>query len=635
VALVKAVPKGFYNRFAAWVRLEPRCRRNDFSRGLEAPTADPLWMLIRQIQTGELTAEDAGSPVMVQLTHATQPLQNVRLGQDKDSPQAGLPCTPLETLVEQEMPELSWRDRVQIGQQFERFIRDETENSAEAVVNAYRAELEMKLPDDKEWVDIDRTTRRFLLLATGRVIDGKKLFDKMYSSDPSIHISPLGGITNDVLQKVVSRLDDWCNALNIRPYPMRARAWRNEHLDYRFELNFPDDNPLHTRLVAPNYRNGALDWHSFNTVKDEEDAWTVNEAISVPPKRVSVGGSSMRWWEFEDAATDFGSMNVAKPDLARLLLMEFVLVYGDDWFVVPLKVDMPNLMKINTMTVRNVFKETIPINPARRPGKEPMLRFDLFTLSPASDPVQPGMSDPSMPGSGGFLVIPPIAGYREESPPLEEVRFLRDEGANKVWGVEHRVTNGLGRAVDGFDAQRERYDRQRDARIAQLEKEIMGIEMQIEDSRLSKEQREYLEQEIQVRQGEIHCLREGRAPSSGGIPRYRLATTVPDNWIPFAPFNAKVPQGLDYPCIRLRRAQMLRNDDDEDPTPIPAMSRLLDLNEDPLLWLEEATVSRSGLRVQLTGQRIRWVDGKTYVWKGRKVLTGRGEGSSGLRFDVV
>ena len=57
--------------------------------------------------------------------------------------------------------------------------------------------------------------------------------------------------------------------------------------------------------------------------------------------------------------------------------------------------------------------------------------------------------------------------------------------------------------------------------------------------------------------------------------------------------------------------------------------------EDPLLWLEEASVPRSGVRVQLTNQRVRWVDGKTYVWLGRKVLTGRGEGKSGLRFDFL
>ena len=68
---------------------------------------------------------------------------------------------------------------------------------------------------------------------------------------------------------------------------------------------------------------------------------------------------------------------------------------------------------------------------------------------------------------------------------------------------------------------------------------------------------------------------------------------------------------------------------------IPSMSRLLALNENAMLFLNEETVPRAGLRVQLTKQRVRWHDGTTHVWLGKKVLTGKGEGSSGLRFDKV
>jgi hypothetical protein len=41
--------------------------------------------------------------------------------------------------------------------------------------------------------------------------------------------------------------------------------------------------------------------------------------------------------------------------------------------------------------------------------------------------------------------------------------------------------------------------------------------------------------------------------------------------------------------------------------------------------------------VKLTGtfQRTRWYNGKIVSWYGRRKRTGRGEGSSGLRFDLV
>lgn len=638
MGIVEGLPKEFPEHFAAWVRIEPRCRRDDFSRGLAARTADPLWMLTRQWQTGELSAEDAGSPIRVEVTYETQPLARVKVGENGDAKVGGLPAMPLETMVEEEHLELSWRDRVQIGQQFEQFIRAELADDpdrAENAIKAYRREFPLNLPEEKIWVTIDRATRRFLKLVAGRVVDGKTILDKI--DDEIDLLPPLGGITTDQLQNVVSRLKDWRDALNIQPRSSRALAWRNQHLDYRFEVNPPEGNqPVRTHLVAPDYRNGALDWHTFNAASEVKGEWSSPGTITLTPKRVSVGGSSMRWWAFEDAATDFGSIEVAKPDIARLLLMEFVLIYGDDWFVIPLTVTMPNLVKIKQMSVSNVFGENIPVGPARIAHEDPLLRFDLFTLSSALNFEQPGIGDPSGPGKSDFLVVPPVAGYREESPALEEIRFLRDEGANKVWGVEHFVVNGLGRQVDGFDAQRERLDRQHDAKITQIESEIAEIKLKLSnDGTLTDDERKELNAQIQAKNEEIVVLREGSKPSSGGIPRYRLATTVPDNWIPFAPFNVEGAVDLNYRCIRLRRAKMLRNEEDEEATAIPAMSRLLDLEEDPLLWLEEATVARSGLRVQLTGQRVRWVDGKTYVWKGRKVLTGKGEGSSGLLFDHV
>lgn len=43
-----------------WVRLEPRARDRDLRAGSEARIADPLWLLARQWQLGELAGVDAG-----------------------------------------------------------------------------------------------------------------------------------------------------------------------------------------------------------------------------------------------------------------------------------------------------------------------------------------------------------------------------------------------------------------------------------------------------------------------------------------------------------------------------------------------------------------------------------------------
>ena len=70
---------------------------------------------------------------------------------------------------------------------------------------------------------------------------------------------------------------------------------------------------------------------------------------------------------------------------------------------------------------------------------------------------------------------------------------------------------------------------------------------------------------------------------------------------------------------------------------VSSFSRLLSLENDnfPLLHVNEEALLRSGIKFQLTKQRTRWLDGSTHVWIGRKVVTGEGEKSSGLRFDFM
>src|SRR5690349_6343158 len=108
-------------RFALFVRLEPRARSKDFSLGVAAPLGDPLWLLARQWQMGEFAGSDAGSPVRADLQSRTAPLSHAQLGTSAETPLDGLP--PLEPLVEREPAEttrasvaVSLRMRVRAGQ---------------------------------------------------------------------------------------------------------------------------------------------------------------------------------------------------------------------------------------------------------------------------------------------------------------------------------------------------------------------------------------------------------------------------------------------------------------------------------------------------------------------------------------
>lgn len=657
-------------KYRTFLRLEPRCRvsDNDFSRGLEARLADPLWLMARQWQLGEFQAEDAGSPVEVQLTYSTQAVTTVQLG--TEVPQY-LQDTPLEMMVEQEWLKLDWRRRVQIGQRFERLIKELDPGS----IDKYRETYPLQ-PTADERAQMDKATVRFIDFMAGRVIDGQKLLDER----PIKRLENIN-ISAEQIAEAEQQLNAWCDALNIHHQPSHPAAWRTEPLDYRFELNPSQENRLIPRqatralgpvnsfmlgifkrfwealhallglvsqkspLVAPSYRNGELDWYTFDTNGPLKGFWLQPDTITLCPTRVSIGGTSYRWWTFEDAGIDFGSMDVSKTDLSKLALMEFVLAYGDDWFSVPLPVEMGNLVTIDEFKVINVFGEaevhnagTHPdatqtaLNPASRLDDDPMRRWQIFALSPSES----GRPAGDAPGFGNLLFIPPMTGIREESPPLEEVLFLRDEGANMVWGGESTVCNGLGEPVEGSGAHREKAERDRRAMIAQLEQELLLLFAKLFNAK-SEFERQMLRAEYEAVEEQLAWLRGEQQATVSGVPRYRLASTVPEQWIPFMPAK---PVGSAKGVIRLCRAQMLRNRDDEMPVTIEALSRLLELtnetDEEQRLWyLEEATVPRSGLRYQLTVHRARDTEGNTRVWIGRKVLAGRGEGSSGLRFDVL
>jgi hypothetical protein len=104
--------------------------------------------------------------------------------------------------------------------------------------------------------------------------------------------------------------------------------------------------------------------------------------------------------------------------------------------------------------------------------------------------------------------------------------------------------------------------------------------------------------------------------------QYTLGTTVPEHWIPFVAVHKP---GSDTE-IRLQRGRI--------PNAKPPQSLLLTESR-PVQFIEPQEVPRSGVIVERALQRVRWLNGKTYLWVGRRKMTGRGEGSSGLEFDTL
>jgi hypothetical protein len=184
----------------------------------------------------------------------------------------------------------------------------------------------------------------------------------------------------------------------------------------------------------------------------------------------------------------------------------------------------------------------------------------------------------------GDLFLAPTLQRKIEGKPLDDVVFLRDEMANMAWGVE-RIAEG-----------------------------ISGRPLNRREEDLARQQRS--------------APPAAAAASADDVLTWKLSTEVPGYWIPLVPVQISAESG----AIRFRRGTTLRPDGTHRPQ--PARSRILHPNAGMLDIFEEE-IPREGARVTRSYQYARWLDGKPLLWIGRKKTIGRGEGSSGLRFDLA
>jgi hypothetical protein len=242
-----------------------------------------------------------------------------------------------------------------------------------------------------------------------------------------------------LLRDVVERWWAWYRGQVAPPVDPTADSWVDRRLEYRFRIGVAARDGQ-TVLKAPEFGGGRLDWHSFAAVRDEtlepEDgapqAGPAEREQTLLATSLSFAGMPAdRYWEFEDGLVNLASLEVQPHDLARLALVEFAVVYGNDWLVVPFDVPVGSLTTLEEVAYTNTFGETISVA-AADPGP-PEKRFRLFGISVEGEEE-----------TVGGLLNPPSAPARLEGPALEEVLFGRDEMANMAWGIERRVQGPSG-----------------------------------------------------------------------------------------------------------------------------------------------------------------------------------------------
>jgi hypothetical protein len=555
-----------------WTRLQPVARDRGMQNSIEASVHDPLWMLARQWQLGEFRGEDAGSPALVELRAVVEPV--TRFTPSADPSEVRIRTEPLEALVERERVRdgraVAGRLAAEAGQQFLRLLAAKGVKKYQA---AYVKTYAMAPPTAAERRTLDAATLRFRDVMGGRVPDGVRLYASLapvarggvFPGAPAVLVAD----RPKVLEAITAWVTWYEEALFNEPPATTtiAPAWVPQRMEYAFAVH----TERLAQLAAPEYVEGHLDWYSFDvrSMLSSRAVGTVATHALIPAPVTFRGMPASRYWEFEDARVNLSAVEADSVDIGRLVLLEFALAYGNDWFVVPIELAVGSACVIEWLLVTDTFGERAMIRPS---GAAPGAPADwtLFTLG--AERRADGM--PAVRALRPLFLLAPALVSSLQSPPIEEVLFIRDEMANLAWAVERIVESPVGQPLNRYDAFQEKRRRTPPT--------------------------------------------QPRSADEVATLAYQLGTEVPDHWFPLVP--------------ELRGASMLfrRGSVGSAQRPLP-LGRIL--NAEARLELQEEEVPRGGARVTRAYQYARWIDGSTHLWIGRRKQPGRGEGSSGLQFD--
>jgi len=600
-----------------FTRLETLPTTVSLKLGLQAPIADPLWMLARQWQFNEFQGEDAGTPLSVQFAVTGTAVQRFRAGADKDQQpwQALQPGeAPIETRVEAEPV---WRTHPRLrGEAGLQLLRRADPALRQVLLQTWP----LQLPEPTDGA-ADMAGLLWSSVLHQRTVDAQAVANAL---------APLRG-ADGLLTGLPAALanfpgaqgllDGWLAWLDGVVFEGVADnpAWQRDRFEYAFALGTNN-----VALNVPEYTDGHVDWDEFRAQADPN----ANPNDPAAPQQFAVarrhptpvrypGMPADRYWEFEDGSVNFAGAEAGATDLLRLSVTEFALTFGNDWFLVPVRLPVGGLYRVSQFEVVDSFGIRASVGPVSSMDAGPWRMFEISAAANLQGQLQHTMFLPD--SLDGVM----------EGEPLEHTYLVRDEMANLAWAIEKKVQGVSGEALD-------------------RDMEAKGLAFQ---------------QQVKFAATDPQLV-------------YRLATPVPANWTPLLPVRRNGLNLADPLDIQLERAGMKRfypaphvlgaDDpafsafldglDDQpnfiSPLPIPGDANVRAyvfyprgylLREDPdqpmpedeRLWIEEEEVPRIGASLKRKFQYARSADGGSWLWVGRSKTAGRGEASSQLRFDVA
>lgn len=431
-----------------WQRIEPRARSADPAPSLQMRIEDPLWLLGRQWQFGEFAGEDAGSPVWATWSAEGSPMELYLPGPLEDHVEADVQICPadqpLESYVEREVrgaaAVFASRRRLAVegGQHFLRLLPPKLATRARTLL-AEPCGLQRLKGAAREGVDPESLS--FLDLMAGRALDGSRLLAQVDGLPPKAAARALGFEAADRADaaRALEAWLAWCarSVGSVEPAvsPAPRSAWDPARMEHSFAIAGPlDGGDKQVVLKAREYKGSGHDWYDVDRVPTPLARKTLgrpetHDGAALPTGMSFRGMPSRRLWEFEDAQVSLAGMTAAATDLTRLLFVEFMLQYGNDFYVVPVELLYGRTYRVNGLEVLDTF--------GGKTRSQPFADTDwrMFDVSP-------------LPSDGPCLYLPQVTGgQRLGGAPLEVLQLRRDETANLCWAIEQQVESPSGRPI--------------------------------------------------------------------------------------------------------------------------------------------------------------------------------------------
>ena len=628
-----------------YTRIEPRTRNKDFASALSFEVFDPLWMLTRQWQFGRFNGVDGGSALTAKIKATRRKIDSTYPKRDVNNKKNYSIRTPMEYEVEKMNRSITPFVRIESALYFKKMLELKLSNKYEELVKTAlfvspeiydeREIYTTRLCNDiitglKELFHLDSFTSgdnetnplEILKLKQNEnlkrlyAVYGKRIFDgcKLYlSSDSNFSIVDFADTVqkinekyqimelNSLLPDILLDYKTWFDKKYLPVKNEEDNCWNEQKLGY--EVSMGESTNVYE---AEDYCTGKLSWYSFDGAENptpkksaeqddgiiEKDKWL----SYLPVPAILPGAPARRLWQFEDVKVRFGQQeNNEVSMLANAVVMQYVTMYGNDWMLTPIETVAGTILDVEGIMITDTFGNRIFIDTsaeeADKKNTDKSVSFtDRWSLFGTTKANAYNTSDFS---SEKGLLFPPTLPRCEESKPVEEVQFLRDEMANMLWGVENIINDGCGGTISGKN----------------LSDAVLSV---------------------------VDAQKEDTVDTNEGNNEYSflVQNRVPIHWIPFIP--QKIPgKGRD---IRFRRGTMPIYFTGEYNLVRPSTELLkIKIENDRVVprYINEEEITGYGVKLILTNQRTRWFFGKSFNWTGAKKIISQYQANSGLMFDEL